>query len=503
MFRQASDKNRKYGTAVTAAAVQMLTGFQLSYGAVDLRSSPRGDRLSARPAKSLAGAKHPTTHDFHSLELPMFNVKFAAASAAVALMSGAAFAETEITWWHAMGGQLGETVNQIAADFNASQDEYTIVPVYKGGYEETLTSGIAAFRAGEQPNIMQVFDAGAATVIGAKGATIPVQDLLNDNGVEFDIEDYIAGVRYFYADSDGKMIGMPFNSSTPILYYNMAALEAAGVEAPATWEEFQSVTAPALAEAGYIPLTQSHMPWIFTENFFSRHNIQFATENNGYDSADVSINMDAPEIKAHFEAFKSWIDNGYAGFYGAGWDDNAKPFEAQEVAMWLGSSGSFGGLVQRVDFDFGTTYLPYWEGITTEPTQTFIGGAALFAMSGHSAEENKATAEFFRYLTSPEVQYFWHQATGYVPITEAAYEMAKADGHYDRFPAAETGVLQLSLPAGEFSKGYRMGFYVQVRDVMNREYTRYLTGETELDAAFDAIKTEADELLARFAQTQN
>ncbi|GHA59788.1 sn-glycerol 3-phosphate ABC transporter substrate-binding protein [Amylibacter ulvae] len=432
------------------------------------------------------------------------NLKNTLLANAVALgMATAATAQTEISWWHGMGGSLGDTVNQIASDFNASQSDYKITPVFKGTYEETLTAGIAAFRAGEQPNIMQVFDAGAATVIGAKGAVVPVQDLFAANDVPFNIEDYIAGVRYFYADEDGKMIGMPFNSSTPILYYNTEALEKAGVTAPKTWEEFESVTAPALKDAGYIALAQSHMPWIFTENFFSRHNIPFATNNNGYGGTDVTINADAPELKAHFEAFKSWIDNGYAGFFGAAWDDNAKPFESGEVAMWLGSSGSFGGLVQKADFDFSATVLPYWEGVTKEPKQTFIGGAALFAMAGKSDAENKATAEFFRFMTSPEVQYMWHKETGYVPITEAAYEMAKADGHYDRFPAAETGIQQLQLPAGEWTKGYRMGFYVQIRDVMNREYTRYLTGETSLDDAFGAIKSEADKLLARFAKTQS
>ncbi|MEL7107616.1 MAG: ABC transporter substrate-binding protein, partial [Pseudomonadota bacterium] len=120
--------------------------------------------------------------------------KIALAALFAAGSSTAAFAETKITWWHAMGGQLGETVNKIAEDFNASQTEYKITPVFKGTYEETLTAGIAAFRAGQQPNILQVFDAGAATVIGAKGATVPVQDLLADNGVAFNINDYIAGV---------------------------------------------------------------------------------------------------------------------------------------------------------------------------------------------------------------------------------------------------------------------------------------------------------------------
>lgn len=427
-----------------------------------------------------------------------------ATAAAASLLSSAAFAETEITWWHAMGGALGETVNQIATDFNASQDEYKITPVFKGTYEETLTAGIAAFRAGEQPNIMQVFDAGAATVIGAKGATVPVQDLLEDNGIAFNIEDYISGVRYFYADSDGKMIGMPFNSSSPVMYYNVDALEKAGVIPPKTWEEFQSVTAPALKAAGYTALSQSHLPWIFTENFMSRHNLPFATNNNGYDGTDTKILVNNDAIKAHFTAVTEWQKDGYFEWFGTGWGDNQTPFEEGKVAIWLGSSGSFGGLSKKdLPFKFSATYLPYWEAVTKEPKQTFIGGAALFAMAGKSAEENKATAAFFKFLTSPETQYYWHKETGYVPITEAAYELAKKDGHYDRMPAAEIGIKQLSLPAGENTKGYRMGFYVQIRDVMNREYGRILTGETSVEDAFKKIEEESNQLLARFGKTQS
>ncbi|MBW6418833.1 extracellular solute-binding protein [Celeribacter sp. PS-C1] len=433
----------------------------------------------------------------------MNTIKFTAAAATFALAGTAAFAETEITWWHAMGGNLGETVNKIAAGFNASQDEYKITPIFKGSYEETLTSGIAAFRAGEQPNIMQVFDAGSATVIGAQGATVPVQDLLSENGVDFDINDYIPGVRYFYADNQGKMIGMPFNSSSPVMYYNADALAAAGVEVPTTYEEFEAI-APALKEAGYIPLVQTHLPWEFVENFHSRHNLPFATNANGYDGAEgTQILVNSDEMKMHFTKVKEWLDEGYFGFFGTGWDDNQAQFEAGKAAMYIGSSGDFGGLSSKgMSFEWGSSYLPYWASITEEGYQTFIGGASLFAMAGKSAEENKATAEFFRYLTSPEVQYMWHRETGYVPVTTAAYELAKADGHYDRFPAAETGPKQLMLAAGENTRGYRMGFYVQIRDVENRELSRVLSGETTVEDALATIEEEGNELLARFAKTQ-
>jgi len=418
------------------------------------------------------------------------------------LMASAAHAQTEIELWHAMGGQLGEAVNELVAAFNESQDDVVLTPVYRGTYEETLTAAIAAFRAGEQPNIVQVFDAGAATVIGAEGATIPVETLMAENGVEFDIEEYISGVRGFYAAADGTMIGMPFNSSAPILYYNETALEEAGVTPPVTWEEFQDVTAPALLEAGYVPLAQSHLPWIFTENFFARHNLQFASNSNGYDGVDTEIMVNHPAIRAHFEALVEWQDAGYFGWYGTGWGDNQTPFENGEVAMWFGSSASFGGLAERVDFPFNAVMLPYWEAVTTEPTQSFIGGAALFAMSGFETEQNEATAKFFEFLAGVPAQVQWHTETGYVPITTAAAAATAETGFYEDNPAPLVAIAQLQLASGEYTRGYRLGFYVQIRDVMNREYSRILTGETTVDEAFATIEAEANELLSRFAQTQ-
>lgn len=425
------------------------------------------------------------------------------AASALALTTAAAQAEkVEIELWHAMGGALGEATNAVVEQFNASQDQYNLTPIYKGNYEETLTATIAAFRAGEQPNIVQVFDAGAATIIGAQGAVIPAQDLIEQAGFTFR-DDYIPGVANFYADENGKMVGMPFNSSTPILYYNVEALEKAGVEPPVTWEEFEQI-APKLVEAGFVPMAQSHLPWIFTENFMSRHNLQFATNANGYGGAEgTRLLVNVEPLKMHFTRVKEWIDAGLFGYYGTGWGDNQAPFENGEVAMWLGSSASFGGLRQSADFEFRSTFLPYWQAVTEEPYHTFIGGAALFAMTGHEEAENEASAAFFQFLSSAEPQVFWHKQTGYVPITTEAYELAREQGYYDEIPFAETGTQQLQGRAGEWNSGYRMGFYVQIRDVMNREYGRIFSGEATVDEAFDIIEQEGNRLLERFAQTQS
>ncbi len=422
-------------------------------------------------------------------------------TAGLATFATASLAQTEIQFWHAMGGRLGEVVEEVAEKYNASQSDYVLVPTYKGGYEDTMTAGIAAFRAKQQPNLIQIFDAGAATIINAPGATIPVADLLTQYEGGFNGADFIEGVRYFYADSDGKMIGMPFNSSTPLLYYNKDILAEVGIDAPpSTWEEFEAM-APKIKEAGYQALAQSHSPWIFSENFHSRHNLQLATGNNGYDSTDVEILYNNDAMKMHWSKVKEWLDAGYYGFYGRGWGDNQDAFVQKKTAMWLGSSGSFGGLKASTDFEFGTTYLPYWSSVIEEPKSTFIGGAALFAMAGKSDEENEATADFLKFLSSSEIQYFWHKETGYVPITNAAYDMAKADGYYGTTPDAEIGILQLSQPGGEWTKGYRLGFYVQIRDVMYNAFDDIFSGEASVDEAFAAIEKGANELLVRFDAT--
>jgi sn-glycerol 3-phosphate transport system substrate-binding protein len=429
--------------------------------------------------------------------------KLSIAALTLTVSATSSMAATNISWWHGMGGANADVINEVSKRFNEAQQSCALTPVSKGSYEEALASGIAAFRSGEQPNILQVFDAGAATIINAKGATVPAEDLINNAGYKFDREAFIEGVRYFYAAPDGKFVGMPFNSSAPIMYINTDALKKAGVEAPKTWEEFEAI-APKLKEAGYIPLTASQLTWQFTENFFSRQNIQFATNNNGYDSVqDTKLNVTDPNLIMMFDKLKDWADKGYFGFYGAGWADNQKPFDEGKVAFWIGSSGSFGGLQKTAKMEFSADFLPYWKAVDGAGTNTFIGGAALFAMAGKPDAENECVADFFQFLTSPEVQKYYHQATGYVAITKAAYELAKSEGYYEKTPVAEVGIKQLMLPSGEWSKGYRLGFYPQIRTIMEREYNRIFSGETTVKQAFETIEKEGNDLLTRFAKTAN
>ena len=186
---------------------------------------------------------------------------------------GIAQAATEVQWWHAMGGKLGEKVVEIADGFNASQSDYKVMPVYKGNYTETMTAAIAAFRAGQQPHIVQVFEVGTASMMAAKGAIYPVYQLMADSGEPFDPAGYLASVTGYYTDTDGNMLSMPFNSSTPVLYYNRTAFEKAGIDAaPKTWPEVEAAAMKA-QEAGYpCGFTTGWQSWVQIENFSAWHN---------------------------------------------------------------------------------------------------------------------------------------------------------------------------------------------------------------------------------------
>src|SRR5436190_21331272 len=130
--------------------------------------------------------------------------------AALALIGAtAAQAQTEIQWWHSMAGALGDKVNDLASKFNASQKDYKVVPVFKGTYPESMTAAIAAYRAGNAPHILQVFEVGTATMMAAKGAIVPVYKLMKDADEPFNPKAYLGPVSGYYTDSKGQMLSMP------------------------------------------------------------------------------------------------------------------------------------------------------------------------------------------------------------------------------------------------------------------------------------------------------
>jgi sn-glycerol 3-phosphate transport system substrate-binding protein len=438
----------------------------------------------------------------------MLRTKLAGAlvGVAAALTSTVSFAATEITWWHAMGAELGKKLEEIVQKYNDSQTEYHVTPVYKGSYPETMTAAIAAFRAGEQPDIVQVFEVGTGTMMAAKGAIYPVFQLMADTGEPFDPSGFLPTVVGYYTDTDGNMLSMPFNSSTPILYYNKDVFKKAGLDPdtpPKTWEQLEEFSKKIIdSGAAKCGFTSGWVSWIQSENFSAWHNKPIGTLENGFGGLDTELIYGKDELLVkHWENLKKWSDNKVYEYGGpVGGNDSPPKFYSQECAMYMNSSASRAGvLLNAKDFEVGFGMLPYYEGVEGAPQNTIIGGATLWVLQGHTPEEYKGVANFFSFLSSPEIQAEWHQFSGYLPITQAAYELSQQQGYYEKNPGSDVAIKQMTLnPPTENSKGLRFGNYTQIRDVIDQEFEEMLAGNKTAQQALDAVDERGNEMIREF-----
>jgi sn-glycerol 3-phosphate transport system substrate-binding protein len=412
-----------------------------------------------------------------------------------------ASAQTEIQFWHAFTGRLGELVDAQVAAFNAGQSDYSVVATNKGNYSETLNAGIAAFRAGEQPDILMVFEVGTATMMGAKGAVKPVFEVMADAGATFDQDAYIGAVKGYYTDTNGQMLSLPFNSSTPVLWVNRDALTAAGIDADvdlSTWDKIGPVLDSLKAAGSTCPMTTAWQSWIQLENLSAYHNVPFATKDNGFAGLDAELAFNNPLQVKHIQTLGDWAKDGkfiYAGRRNEG----GANFRAGECALFTESSAGYAGIKKEAQFAFDVRPLPYWEGVADAPLNTIIGGASLWVMEGKDAANYKGTAEFLNYLSSTPVQAQWHQDTGYLPITAAAGDATRDAGFYTANPGTDVAVIQMTknTPTAN-SKGIRLGNFDQIRTVIDEELEAVWAGDKDAQTALDSAVSRGNELLRRF-----
>lgn len=421
--------------------------------------------------------------------------------AALASAHGAS-AQTEIQWWHAMGGNLGEVVNELAAGFNKSQSEYKVNPVFKGSYTETLTAAIAAFRAKQAPHIVQVFEVGTANMMAAKGAIYPVYQLMADAKEPFDPKAYIGPVYGYYSTTDGKLLSMPFNSSTPVLYWNKDLLTKAGLDPnkpPKTWPELGEMAKKAVAAGAKCGFTPQWQTWTMIENYGAWHNLPYATKANGFGGIDEELKFnDAPRVK-FIQMLSDWSKD-KTFVYGGREGKSTALFTAGDCVFHVASSATASAIDKALGTDkFGIAMMPYSPDVASKPQNSIIGGATLWVLQGKPAAEYKGVAKFMTYLASTPVQAKWHQETGYVPITLAAADVTEKAGFYKKFPGRDIAVQELTLnPPTENSKGLRIGNFVQIRDVVDEELESVWSGKKDSKTALDDAVKRGNELLRKF-----
>ncbi|HOM15196.1 MAG TPA: sn-glycerol-3-phosphate ABC transporter substrate-binding protein UgpB [Rubrivivax sp.] len=426
-----------------------------------------------------------------------------AASACTLVSALPAMAQTEIQWWHSMTAVNNEWVNDLAKQFNESQKQYKIVPTYKGSYTDSFTAAIAAFRAGQAPHILQVFEVGTATMMVSKGASVPVTQVMKDAGYKFDPAAYIPAVAGYYTAPNGQMLSFPFNSSTTVFYVNKDAFKAAGIDTatlPATWSDVAAAAAKLKAAGHKCPLTVAWQGWTQLESFSTWHNVELATRKNGLAGWDARLVANSPLHVRHIENLGNMAKQGLFVYKGR---DNIPEatFVSGECAMITTSSGFYGNVKKNAKFDWAVTTLPYYADVPGAPQNTVIGGASLWVMSGKQPADYKGVAAFFDFLSNPEVQSASHKRTGYLPITVAAYELTAKSGFYKDNPGADTAVNQMIRKVTDKSRGIRLGNYVQIRRIADEEFEGVWAGKKSAKQALDAYVSRGNELLERFEKS--
>jgi sn-glycerol 3-phosphate transport system substrate-binding protein len=418
-----------------------------------------------------------------------------------AAFATAAHAQTEIQFWHSMGGALGDKVSELAGKFNDSQKDYKVVAIYKGGYPESMTAAIAAFRAGNAPHILQVFEVGTATMMAAKGAIVPVAKIMKDADEPFNPKAYLPTVSGYYTDSKGNMLSFPFNSSTVVFYVNKDAFKKAGLDPnkpPKTWKEFNAAADKLKASGQDCVYTTGWPSWMHIENFSAWHNVPIGTKENGMAGTDTQFTINSPLHVRHLTMLADLAKKGEFTYAGRGNQAEAK-FGSGECAMLTSSSGAQANIRRNAKFEWSVNFMPYHDDVKGAPQNSIIGGASLWVMGGKTNNAYKGIAKFFAYLSKPEVQMDWHTSTGYVPITLAAYEMTRKSGYYEKNPGADIAVKQLTnKPPTANSKGLRFGNFVQGRQVIEEEMESVFSGKKDAKSALDEAVSRGNDILRKF-----
>jgi sn-glycerol 3-phosphate transport system substrate-binding protein len=425
---------------------------------------------------------------------------FVAAAALAAGFALPAHAQVEIQWWHSMTGGLNDWVVDIANGFNASQKDWKVVPTYKGSYDESMTASIAAFRAGNAPHILQVFEVGTVTMMAAKGATVPVGKVLADAGYKFDPSVYIPAVVGYYTAPNGQMLSYPFNSSTTVLNYNKDLFRKAGLDPntpPKTWPELVGMAAKLKASGVDCPFTTSWQSWTQLESFSTWHNTLFATQNNGFGGTNARLAFNSPLHVRHIENLANMSQQGLFHYRGRGNKADAS-FYSGECAMATASSSTYGSIKKNAKFEFGIAPLPHYPDVPGAPQNTIIGGASLWVMAGKPAPDYKGVAAFFNYLSDPQVQSASHKRSGYLPITMASFKLTEESGFYKENPGTDTAVNQMIRKTTDKSRGVRLGNFLQIRAINNEELEQVWAGKKTAKQALDDAVRRGNEQLARF-----
>ena len=412
-------------------------------------------------------------------------------------VSSAQGGPTEIVFWHAMSGSRAEVVQELVDRFNAANDDVQVLAEFKGSYAETLTAAIAAYRAGEAPHIVQVYEVGTRTMLDS-GAIVPVMEV---SGGTLDPTIFVEPILNYYTVED-QLWCMPFNSSTAMLYYNKDVFEEAGLDPespPTTFSELYDAGMQIL-EAGVVEegvIAFGWPAWII-EQMYAIHDQPLANNGNGRDGLATEMYLNSDFGVEVLTQWQQWAQDGVLAYGGREYKANDL-FIAGELAMLIQSTSSLGGIQKSVQFELGTAFLPTLDGYERAGNNV-VGGGCLWTMAGHPQEEYAGVWRFFQFLSEDEQAITWHQGTGYFPATNSAVDALEEAGWFEENPNFLTAFEQiLSGTNTPNARGVMLGDFVTIRDIEDTVFEEIIVNAADPREALTAAVEEANQILEDYA----
>lgn len=394
---------------------------------------------------------------------------------------------TEISFWHSMGGVNGQAIDTLVKKFN-DENEYgiTVKAQYQGEYDDSLNKLKSAQIGNMGADLVQVYEIGSRFMIES-GWITPMQQMIDADS--YDLSQIESNLAAYYT-IDNQLYSMPFNSSTPIMYYNKEMFEKAGItEIPDSLEGIEAVGEKLLNEGGAGQVISLGIYGWFFEQFIGKQGLEYANNGNGRTEAATAVAFDSNGAAANIlTAWKSLYDKGYAPNVGKGGDAGLADFSAGKSAITLGSTASLKQILQDVNgkFEVGTAYFPKVK--STDEGGVSIGGASLWALNNNDAKKTRATWEFVKFLISPESQAYWNAQTGYFPVTTAAQEEPVFKENVEKYPQFQTAIDQLHDSSPKYV-GALLSVFPEARATVESEIENLLNGNADVKTA---VKNMAD-----------
>jgi sn-glycerol 3-phosphate transport system substrate-binding protein len=413
---------------------------------------------------------------------------------------------TKFEFWYGLPGELGEVVAKHCALFNASQDKYEAMCVGQGSYGKAEQNAIAAYRSGQQPAVVQIYDAGTVNFM-LSGAIYPANQFAKDFGLDIDWADFFPGIASYFATSKGELWSFPYNNSTAVFYWNKDQWAKIGkTKAPETWAEL-GADLKALKEAGVeCGFAFDFDTWLNLEQFASINGIPFASLDNGYGGLGAELLVNAAPFVQHMELFKSWLDAGYARIQTPQVGKTVVQAFADGSCASTHYSIALHGTVKNTQvagLNWDVAMLPQLE--AGKRANSVVGGASLWIMQGKSKEEYEAAAAFLKYVTAPETgQKFLSENTGYIPATKSGYDLLKSQNFYADPVRLNRDIAIASLSVAEptpLTRGIRLGNFTSIRAELRAELEAAFTGQKDMQTALNDAVDRANAILRRYEQT--